>query len=59
MAAAAALARGEPHAVQGGQGSHARGGKVPPPVAQKPEKAKYNKLGMEEVWAGGWEDYSE
>ena len=32
---------------------------MPPPVAQKPEKAKYNKLGMEEVWAGGWEDYSE
>ena len=59
LAAAAALARGEPHAVQGGSSHTSRGGKVPPPVAQKPEKAKYNKLGMEEVWAGGWEDYSE
>lgn len=50
LAAAAALARGE---VTGPRG------KVPPPVAQKPEKARYNKLGMEEVWAGGWDDYSE
>ena len=53
LAAAAALARGEPHAIQGGRG----GAKVGPPVAQKP--GKYNKLGMEEVWAGGWDDYSE
>ena len=51
LAAAAALARGE--VVGAGRG------KVPPPIAQKPEKAKYNKLGMEEVWAGGWDDYSE
>jgi hypothetical protein len=51
LAAAAALARGEP--------LQARGGKLGPPVAQKPEKARYNRLGMEEVWAGGWDDYGE
>ena len=33
--------------------------KVPPPVPVKPGKPGYNKMGMDELWPGGWEEYSE
>ena len=32
--------------------------KQPPSVAQKPDKKIYNKLGMEELWPGLWEEFS-
>ena len=57
LAAAAALARGEPHAY-GAKESPAAKLKVPPPVPQKPDKSKYNKMGMDELWPGGWDEYS-
>ena len=59
LAAAAALARGEPHAYGGARDSPAGKLKVPPPVPQKPDKSKYNKMGMDDLWPGGWDEYSE
>ena len=59
LAAAAALARGDVIYSPKELGVKP---KVPPPVPQKPDKAqvqKYNKLGMEELWPGGWDEYSE
>ena len=46
----------------GGGGAGVRSGKMkvgsPPPVAQKPDKKIFNKLGMEELWPGSWEEFS-
>ena len=56
LAAAAALVRGDsytPVITTGGKV------KVPPPVPVKPGKPGYNKMGMDELWPGGWEEYSE
>ena len=58
LAAAAALVRGDTYtpekiAVKSDKA------KVPPPVPQKPRQQQYNKMGMEELWPGGWEEYSE
>ena len=59
LAAAAALVRGDVYTPEKISGSKV---KVPPPVAQKPpgpaRTTSYNKMGMEELWPGGWEEYS-
>lgn len=55
LAAAAALVRGDVYTPEKISGAKV---KVPPPVPQKPGKS-YNKMGMEELWPGGWEEYSE
>ena len=60
-AAAAALVRGDNYTPE----KITTGGKVkvPPPVPQKPGKpgpgaGQYNKMGMDELWPGGWDEYS-
>lgn len=57
LAAAAALVRGDSYTPE----KITTGGKVkvPPPVPVKPGKPGYNKMGMDELWPGGWEEYSE
>ena len=57
LAAAAALVRGDSYTPE----KITTGGKVkvPPPVPVKPSKPGYNKMGMDELWPGGWEEYSE
>ena len=57
LAAAAALVRGDVYTPEKISGSKV---KVPPPVPQKPGpgRTSYNKMGMEELWPGGWEEYS-
>ena len=58
LAAAAALVRGDVYTPEKISGSKV---KVPPPVPQKPPgpgRTSYNKMGMEELWPGGWEEYS-
>ena len=57
LAAAAALVRGDNYTPE----KITTGGKVkvPPPVPVKPGKPGYNKMGMDELWPGGWEEYSE
>merc|ERR1711892_1583199 len=57
LAAAAALARGEPHAYSPKDTPQGKL-KVPPPVPQKPDKSKYNKMGMDDLWPGGWDEYT-
>ena len=63
LAAAAALVRGDNYTPE----KITTGGKVkvPPPVPQKPGKpgpgagaGQYNKMGMDELWPGGWDEYS-
>lgn len=54
LAAAAALVRGDVYTPEKISGAKV---KVPPPVPQKPGKT-YNKMGMEELWPGGWEEYT-
>ena len=59
LAAAAALVRGDNYTPE----KITTGGKVkvPPPVPQKPGKsahAQYDKMGMDDLWPGGWEEYS-
>ena len=56
LAAAAALVRGDTYTPE----KITTGGKVkvPPPVPVKPGKPGYNKMGMDELWPGGWEEYS-
>ena len=59
LAAAAALVRGDSYTPE----KITTGGKVkvPPPVPQKPntkQAGHYNKVGMEELWPGGWDEYS-
>ena len=53
LAAAAALVRGDTYTPEKIKV------KVPPPVPVKPGKPGYNKMGMDELWPGGWEEYSE
>ena len=57
LAAAAALVRGDTYTPE----KITTGGKVKvaPPVPQKPRQPHNKVTGMEELWPGGWEEYSE